>query len=106
MKMGKLECLFDFIYNGEVSIGQDKLERFLQTAHDLQVKGIEKKSVKNEVIHEGRELGDVLNLDNDYGDYNPPEAMKGDVKIDILGLENNLQHEIRNNEETGKRGLG
>ena len=94
--MGELECLVDFIYKGEVSIGQDELESFLQTAHDLQVKGIEKKAVKIEDIHEGKEMDDGLNLDNDHGDYNPPEAMKVDVKIDILGLENNLHHEIRN----------
>ena len=37
----ELEHVTDFIYNGEASITQDELKKFLETAQDLQVKGLQ-----------------------------------------------------------------
>merc|ERR1712179_298338 len=37
----QLETLLDFIYNGEASIEQDELKKFLETGKELQVKGFE-----------------------------------------------------------------
>ena len=94
VKMGELECLIDFIYNGEVSIGQDELESFLKTAHDLRVKGIEKKLVKSEDMNEGNELDDSLNLDNDLGvSYPHHEGFKNDRRVDLLKQEHRLQND-------------
>ena len=36
----ELQALLDFMYQGEVSIGQDRLATFLAVAEDLQVKGL------------------------------------------------------------------
>merc|ERR1719187_23367 len=37
----QLEHLLDFIYNGEASVGQEELKKFLETGKELQVKGFE-----------------------------------------------------------------
>ena len=37
----KLEQVLDFIYNGEVSIGQEEIKVFIETGKELQVKGLE-----------------------------------------------------------------
>merc|ERR1712179_437533 len=37
----QLENILDFIYNGEASIEQDELKKFLETGKELQVKGFE-----------------------------------------------------------------
>ena len=37
----ELKHVADFLYNGEASIPQEELKQFLDTAHDLKVKGLE-----------------------------------------------------------------
>ena len=37
----KLEEVLDFIYNGEVSIGQEEIKVFIEAGKELQVKGLE-----------------------------------------------------------------
>ena len=37
----KLQQVLDFIYNGEVSIGQEEIKVFIETGKELQVKGLE-----------------------------------------------------------------
>merc|ERR1719331_3301167 len=37
----KLEQVLDFIYNGEVSIGQEDIKVFIEAGKELQVKGLE-----------------------------------------------------------------
>ena len=37
----KLEEVLDFIYNGEVSIGQEEIKVFIETGNELQVKGLD-----------------------------------------------------------------
>ena len=41
MNSVQLEHLLDFIYNGEASVGQEKIGEFLKTGKELQVKGFE-----------------------------------------------------------------
>ena len=36
-----LEYVVDFLYNGEALIAQEELENFLDTAHELQLKGLQ-----------------------------------------------------------------
>merc|ERR1712086_1087793 len=40
---GYLGYILDFLYNGEASIAQDELPPFLETARELQVKGLQSK---------------------------------------------------------------
>ena len=42
IKKALLKHVMDFLYNGETTIAQDELENFLEAAHELQVKGLEK----------------------------------------------------------------
>jgi len=37
----QLENILDFVYNGEASVGQEELNKFLETGKELQVKGFE-----------------------------------------------------------------
>merc|ERR1711888_570953 len=37
----KLERVLDFIYNGEVSVGQEEIKVFVETGKEIQVKGLE-----------------------------------------------------------------
>merc|ERR1719186_325747 len=41
IKKVELEYVIDFLYNGEAYIAQDELNRFLETAQELQVKGLQ-----------------------------------------------------------------
>merc|ERR1719186_2536867 len=40
IKIVELEYIVDFLYNGEAYIDQEGLDKFLETAQELQVKGI------------------------------------------------------------------
>eukprot|EP00092_Neocalanus_flemingeri_P058050 GFUD01069113.1.p1 GENE.GFUD01069113.1~~GFUD01069113.1.p1 ORF type:complete len:293 (+),score=58.11 GFUD01069113.1:110-988(+) len=44
-----LENIIDFMYNGEANIAQEELSKFLATAQELQVKGIQSKDNENGV---------------------------------------------------------
>ena len=79
--MGELKCLVDFIYNGEASIVEDGLESFLQTASELQIKGIQKKPLNTEDMNKESKLDKVLNFDIDYGPFYPPEGPGNEMKI-------------------------
>ena len=39
-KLAELSAVLDFMYHGEVNIEQKNLEKFLETACDLKIKGL------------------------------------------------------------------
>merc|ERR1719186_1395864 len=41
IKRVELEYVVDFLYNGEVYLAQEELNKFLETAQDLQIKGLQ-----------------------------------------------------------------
>ena len=47
----ELGNIVDFIYNGEIYLPQKDLAAFLETAQDLQIKGIPKKKMKQEMFN-------------------------------------------------------
>jgi len=72
-----LGYILDFLYNGEASIAQDELATFLETARELQVKGLQSK-VEN-VTNQNQTLEDK----NEESDY--PSS---DISVADLELEN------------------
>merc|ERR1719186_2111495 len=42
IKKAELECVLDFLYNGEAYIAQEELNKFLEIAQDLNVKGLQR----------------------------------------------------------------
>ena len=63
---GELQCVLDYIYQGEVLIYQEQLDRFLQVAQRLQLEGLTSKdgddheTKLNETVEEA-----VIHLDNE-----------------------------------------
>ena len=60
-----LKYLLDFLYNGEVDIGQEELNNFLETAKALKVKGLESNETKfneNEVVEHSEIIPSSFNL--------------------------------------------
>ena len=63
---GELQCVLDYIYQGEVHIYQEQLDRFLQVAQRLQLEGLTSKdgddheTKLNETVEEA-----VIHLDNE-----------------------------------------
>ena len=72
-----LGYILDFLYNGEASIAQDELPTFLETARELQVKGLQSK-VENVTSKN-------LSMENKYEETDYPSS---EVFIDDLELEN------------------
>ena len=57
VKLAHLNALLDFMYNGEVNIGQSELTEFLSVANDLEVKGLTSDThEKNETVSHGQTL--------------------------------------------------
>merc|ERR1712129_634417 len=72
-----LGYILDFLYNGEASIAQDELATFLETARELQVKGLQSK------VENVTQQNQTLENKNEESDY--PSS---DIFIDGLELEN------------------
>ena len=48
VRIEKLKCIIDFLYNGEVNISQEDLDEFLIAANELQLIGLEMKKDNSE----------------------------------------------------------
>jgi len=73
-----LGSILDFLYNGEASIDQDELATFLETARELQVKGLQSKL---EIISKNYQ-----NLENKHGELDFP--IDGNSISDLEKVEN------------------
>merc|ERR1711888_252956 len=69
----KLEEVLDFIYNGEVSIGQEEIKVFIETAKELQVKGLEGEltGISENIAEESNSYQDTDDNDTYYEDTSP-----------------------------------
>ena len=68
--MKELSSLLDFIYDGEVKVAQTDLDQFLQTAADLQVKGLteENLNLKPQTEAHERQQTDEEEVKHEYND--------------------------------------
>ena len=71
----KLEEVLDFIYNGEVSIGQEEIKVFIETGKELQVKGLE-----GELTGIG---GNTADESNSFQDDNDPYYEDAEKEEDV-----------------------
>merc|ERR1719318_677456 len=55
----ELEYIIDFLYNGEASIAQEDLNKFLETGRDLQVKGLQNIGENGEEISQRTIIDDI-----------------------------------------------
>ena len=70
----KLEEVLDFIYNGEVSIGQEEIKVFIETGKELQVKGLEGELTGiGERVEESNSYQDTDDNDTYYEDAEKEE---------------------------------
>ena len=96
VKINHLEAIVDFIYNGEVNVAQDDLNILLETAKDLEVKGLSEKKAKstNDLFGENKneaiikESGpDLERLMNDYNkqllEYDVKDTEQGKKQAEV-----------------------
>ena len=70
----ELEEVLDFIYNGEVSIGQKDIKVFIETGKELQVKGLEGE-LKGNGENTAEEYNRYLYTDDNGPDYDDAEKL-------------------------------
>lgn len=85
VKLADLESVLDFMYHGEVNVGQDELNSFLAVAEDLQVKGLTQQQNSNhasgpkERSTKGRKSASVTTL---KGQPATKKSKKAEVNLD------------------------
>ena len=97
----KIEPVLDFIYNGEAFITQERLEIFIETGKELQVKGLEGEltgitEIDRESSTNPQESGngyDEKEPDNELADMKSLLA-KMDEENHQLGTDNEIGHQI------------
>merc|ERR1712129_167181 len=98
-----LGYILDFLYNGEASIAQDELATFLETARELQVKGLQGKvenvTCKNQTIENKDEESDYpgsnisiadLELENIVSIVDATEQLEDTIDSDLLKSDNEV----------------
>ena len=84
IKRYDLKYLLDFLYNGEVDIGQEELNIFLETAKALKVKGLESnkaKCMENEVVEHSEIIPSSFHLpDSQYLEKRDPVVQSSVIK--------------------------
>ena len=85
IKMSELEKVVDFLYNGEANVAQEDFNTFLNTAEELQVKGLQNNG-RPKIQTQGRDqLYDELNVINEYSeDDNIQHPNNTDITLDSL----------------------
>jgi len=92
-----LAALLDFMYNGQVDIQQDDLERFLIVAERLQVRGLSGEESNNSSPERGRKRQFDTGLNNAF---KPAKVVR---KEGIKETNSNEQHIVINNSGGGER---
>ena len=59
IQKAELEAVMDFLYNGETSVVQEELNKFLETSQNLQIKGLD--SGPNDYFDKQPELKSTIN---------------------------------------------
>ena len=126
----QLEYVTDFIYNGEIFIAEEELKQFLQTARELQVKGLmgelqrvkendhdeqitskhnqfsentdDEQNIFTDMENRSKQNGEGVKDDaSNLEEYNPECIMEGDVSND--GLDHQIEEMIEKKEGVWKR---
>ena len=102
---GELQCVLDYIYQGEVLIYQEQLDRFLQVAQRLQLEGLTSKdgddheTKLNETVEEA-----VIHLDNeDFPETAPMKTENINRKPRKLSLPTIVSNNVSNTEEIDQK---
>jgi len=119
-----LEYVVDFLYNGEAHIAQEELNKFLETAQELQVKGLQRKqeddsgqqetvwttnfnvdpncteikknnNMKNQDLMKQESILDSLDLEELADTYNTNDVALVRTEEDDLGLNTSLELDLQ-----------
>ena len=63
----ELEYILDFLYNGEAYVAHEELNKFLETAQDFQVKGLQQQQFEESEKNQGLEQSD-FEMESKYTD--------------------------------------
>ena len=76
VRSGELQSVLDYIYQGEVQIYQEQLDRFLEVAQKFQLEGLNSRDTKEEALE------DKLNteVEHDFSEQEPPQDQRRSQK--------------------------
>ena len=104
VKIGQLKSIVDFMYNGEVSLAQDDLQEFINTAMDLNIKGLTEQ--------EDKSLGNRLTMSQGSKNYesNTEKEDIAETEQKLNGARKQIKEETKEemltNEDIETKALG
>ena len=75
-----LRYILDYIYHGEISLYQEELDSFLESAQNLEIEGLMGQESKNQDSYLEE---NIENLKEEYNQYQPTARTKSMVKVDV-----------------------
>ena len=95
IKRADLEHIIEFLYNGEAFVAQEELNIFLETAKELQVKGLQSNTLDDLKQTENNEISSESHYEAMEGNCPSPKDEVNDVSGDALALkteQENVDH--------------